>query len=68
MLSTKKQQQKFIMKNPMKVLAITNLVLLVALIVFILVAKQHTESGEQVGYFLKNAEEGSQTATTTAQV
>lgn len=55
------------MKNPMKVLAITNLVLLVGLIVFIMVAKMHTESGEKVGYFLKNAEEGSQTADTTAQ-
>lgn len=56
------------MKNPMKVLAITNLVLLVGLIVFIMVAKQHTESGEKVGYFLKNAEEeGSQTVATAAQ-
>ena len=39
------------MKNPMKALAVTNLILLVGLIVFIMVAKQRTD-GEKVGYFL----------------
>lgn len=45
------------MKNPIKVLAITNTILLVGLIVFILVAKQRTETGEKVGYFLPKEDE-----------
>ncbi len=44
------------MHNPIKTLAIVNMVLLIGLIVFILVAKQRTESGEKVGYFLKEDE------------
>lgn len=36
----------------MKALAITQTVLLLALIVFIMVAKQKTSSGEEVGYFV----------------
>ena len=50
------------MKNPIKVLAITNTILLVSLIVFVLVAKSRTESGEKVGYFLKDAEEPTETS------
>lgn len=38
------------MKNQIKALAITNTVLLVGLIIFILVVKPTTESGEKVSY------------------
>lgn len=54
------------MKNPIKVLAITNTILLVGLIVFVLVAKSRTESGEKVGYFLKEEEETTDSTTTNA--
>jgi hypothetical protein len=56
------------MKNPMKVLAITTLVLLVGFIVFILVAKQTTESGDKVGYFLKKDEDTSSSVSNPATV
>jgi hypothetical protein len=52
------------MHNHMKVLAVANMVLLIGLIVFILVAKQRTESGEKVGYFLKDDEPTATPATT----
>lgn len=45
------------MTNPIKTLAIINLLLLVGLIAFILLAKQKTEGGEKVGYFIKSKED-----------
>lgn len=56
------------MKNPMKILAVVNLTLLVGLIIFILVAKARTESGEKVGYFLNNEADASTTPSTTPAV
>lgn len=51
------------MKNPIKMFAIINLVLLVGLICVILFLNQKTESGEKIGYFLKKDDETDASAT-----
>jgi hypothetical protein len=50
------------MKNPIKALAITNTVLLVGLILFLVFAGGKTESGEKVNFFSKRDDDRDEAA------